>query len=156
MGKISFKVAGVTIRPARLRVKEHGKMKLYTIEEYGEHLRLHGGEHAKWGDAILELASEGERLEQLEESIGDVVGQRCEADDVAGAVGELAADSDELVAVRDALCEHAPNAPGETPADKVEWLANQLADIRVVLVERGALAADDGETEIHHLLGALL
>ncbi len=156
MGKISFKVAGVTIRPARLRVREHGKMRLFTIEEYGEHLRLHGGENAKWGDAILELAANGERLEALEDEVSDAIGKRAESDTVAGAVGELASAHDALTDITEAIDEHYAIAPGATPADKVEWLATQLADIRGVLVERGALAADDKETEIHHLLGALL
>lgn len=122
-------------------------MQLLTLPEFAEWLRLHGGEHAKWADEILELHAETEGLE----------------DATAEAEGNAADATEKLEAVTEAIKEHIPyhlQYDGEnvslSPDYVVERAGNMLADIRVVLVERGALSVDDRETELPDLIAALL
>jgi hypothetical protein len=120
-------------------------MQLLTLPEFAEWLRLHGGEHARWADEILENAAAVETSEEA----SALQTERDEA-------------TDKLEAMHEALDEHVPNfawSQGLKPdayIETIERAGNLLADIRVVLVERGALSNDDHDTELPDLIGALL
>lgn len=123
-------------------------MQLLNLPEFAEWLRLRGGEHAQWADEILTLQAE---TTELEDAADKAEGERDDATEKLDAVTEAIAEHVPLFAHGAIQFGHDP-----TPAETIERAGNILADIRVALVEAGALSADDQDTDLPSLLTALL
>lgn len=104
-------------------------LKLLNLREFAEWLRVNGApEHGRWADDILDLEQIGESFEAVQDAVRSA---------------SWTTEEDPVRAV-------------EVMDGEIERLQEAHEEIRRVLIQCGALAADDEQTDIPSLIRALL